>query len=73
MARGVGDIKYQWKKGSNNISNETENVLRLESVNESDSDYYVCYVSNEYGDSAVSNVVFLDVTSKHCICIISVF
>ena len=66
-ADGVGleDFKYQWKKGDENITEETNNILILQNVNESHSDNYTCYVSNEYGDSVVSYPVFLYVTSKY--------
>ena len=68
VAEGVGieNFKYQWKKGDKNITGKTyNNTLILRNVNESHSDSYACYVTNEYGDSAVSNVVLLYVTSKY--------
>ena len=66
-ADGVGleNFTYQWKKGDENITDEINSTLILPNVNESHSSNYACYVSNEYGDSAVSNPVFLYVTSKY--------
>ena len=64
---GVGheQFNYQWVKGNTSIADGTGDVLALQDVNESHSGNYSCYVSNEFGDSAVSNVVVLQVTSKH--------
>ena len=66
-ANGVGyeNFNYQWKKGDINITEETSSTLILQNVNESHSDNYTCYVSNEYGDSIVSYPVSLYVTSKY--------
>ena len=63
--KGVGrkNFKYQWKKGSDNIADGNNNILVLEYVNENHTGHYVCHVSSEYGDSAVSNVVLVYVTS----------
>ena len=67
VVEGVGyeNFQYLWKVGDMNITNEINSTLILQNVNESHSDVYVCYVSNEYGDSAVSDVVFLNVTSEY--------
>ena len=66
-ANGVGleNFKYQWKKRDVNITEETNSTLILQNVNESHVDNYACYISNEYGDSIVSYLVFLYVTSKY--------
>ena len=66
-ADGVGleSFIYQWKKGDENITEEINSTLVLSNINENHSDNYTCYVSNDYGDSVVSNPVFLYVTSKY--------
>ena len=62
---GLENFAYQWTKGDENITEEINSTLILRNVNESHTDNYACYVSNEYGDSVVSNAVFLNVTSKY--------
>ena len=66
-ADGVGleSFTYQWKKGNESITEGINSTLILTNVNENHSHNYACYVSNEYGDSVVSNSVFLYVTSKY--------
>ena len=66
IANGVGleNFKYQWRNSIENITGETNSNLTLQNVNESHSDNYACYVTNEYGDSIVSYPGFLYVTSK---------
>ena len=65
IPKGVGknNFKYQWKKESDNIADGNGPVLDLQYVNENHTGHYVCHVNSEYGDSAVSNVVFVNVTS----------
>ena len=72
---GVGheQFNYQWVKGNTSIADGTESNLVLRDVDESHSGNYSCHVSNEFGDSAVSNVVVLQVTSKHSAYIVHVY
>ena len=62
---GVGsdNFRYQWKKGSSNIVDGNGPVLKLENVSENDTGHYSCHVRSQYGDSAVSNAVLVNVTS----------
>lgn len=57
------NFRYQWEMAGNNITQETRDFLRIHNVSEG---YftYKCYVSNEFGDFAVSNSVELIGTSK---------
>ena len=65
LTKGVGrkNFEYQWKKGSENVADGNSYALILKDVSEKHTGYYVCHVSNEYGDSAISNTVFVIVTS----------
>ena len=67
--KGVGPFTYQWRRGNRNITNENYPTLVMREVTVKDQRYYRCYVTDLYGDSAVSNKVFLQVTSKYCACI----
>ena len=59
---GVGPFNHQWQKKGNNITGETGSVFIIYEVSLSDQANYSCYVSNNYGDSAVSSIS-LQVTS----------
>ena len=65
LTKGVGrkNFEYQWKKGSENVADGNSYALILKDVSEKHTGHYVCHVSNEYGDSAVSDPVFVNVTS----------
>ena len=65
LPEGVGkkNFRYQWKKGSENVADGNSYALILKDVSEKHTGHYVCHVSNEYGDSAVSDPVFVNVTS----------
>ena len=60
---GVGPFNYQWQRGNGNITGEIGATFTIYDVSESDQANYSCYVSNNYGDSAVSNIVTFQVTS----------
>ena len=60
---GVGPFTYQWQRGNKILTKETGNMYRIYNASHIDQDYYRCYVSNSHGDSAVSNRVWLQVTS----------
>ena len=66
--KGVGPFTYQWRRGNNNITNENHSTLVIREVAMKDQRFYRCYVTNLYGDSAVSNKAFLQVTSKYYTC-----
>ena len=65
MASGIRmkNFIYQWEMAGHNITGETGYVLKIHNVSVG---YFIyrCYVSNEFGDSAVSNPVELIGTSK---------
>lgn len=62
---GVGrkNFRFQWKKGSENIAYGNGPLLTLENVSENDTGSYTCHVRSQYGDSAVSNIALVYVTS----------
>ena len=60
---GVGPFNYQWQKEDHNITGETGSTFLIYEVSHSDQANYSCYVSNNYGDSVVSNNISLQVTS----------
>ena len=61
--KGVGPFTYQWQKGKRrNITNETYSTFVIREVSVKDQAYYRCYVTNNYGDSVLSDKVFLEVT-----------
>ena len=55
---------YQWSHGGTVINGETDNILVITDVMETDSGYYECTVTNQFGYTNVSNVVVLTVTSE---------
>ena len=67
---GIGPFYYQWQKGNVNITGEIEPTFTIDDVSESDQTNYSCYVSNSYGDSAVSNIITLQVTSMYTVIIV---
>ena len=70
---GVGPFYYQWQRRNVNITGETGPTFTIYDVSESDQTNYSCYVSNNYGDSAVSNILTLQVTSMcYCVSYVSV-
>ena len=62
--KGVGPFNYQWKRGIHNLDNQVYSTLVINNVSAKDQDYYRCNVTNNYGDSVLSNRVFLQVTSE---------
>ena len=71
---GVKNFSYQWQRDRKIIKNETKSVLLINNVIKKSSKYhrYSCIVTNEYGDSSVSNTVRLLVRSKlssYCTCV----
>ena len=62
-ATGVGPFNYQWQKDSYNITNETGSTFMIYNVSSSDQANYSCFISNDYGDSVVSNMIRFQVTS----------
>ena len=67
---GIGPFYYQWQRGNVNITGEIEPTFTIDDVSESDQTNYSCYVSNNYGNSAVSNIITLQVTSMHTVIIV---
>ena len=66
LVTGVGsdDFTYQWRHNGAIISGETEDTLMISNVTESDSGDFECIVTNQFGDTDISDVVVLVVTSK---------
>ena len=64
--RGVGveNFTYQWRHNGTNITDEINDTLIITNVMTSDTGDYECVVTNEYGDSATSNVVVVTVISE---------
>lgn len=60
---GVGLFNYQWQKDGYNITSETDSTFTINNVSSSDQANYSCFVSNDYGDSVISNTIRLQVTS----------
>ena len=67
---GIGPFYYQWQRGNVNITGEIGPTFTIYYVSESDQANYSCYISNNYGDSAVSNIVTLQVTSMQILDIV---
>ena len=65
MVTGVGSFTYQWRHNGTNISGETGDTLMITNVMESNSGDYQCIVTNQFGDTDISNVVVLMVTSEY--------
>ena len=60
--KGVGPFTYQWRKGKHrNIANETYPTFVIRKVSRKDQGFYSCFVTNHYGDSVLSDRVFLKV------------
>ena len=66
--KGVGNsaFTYQWRKGSHGrfLKEKTGPILKLKDVSKRNEAHYSCYVENMFGDFAISNAVYLTVTSK---------
>jgi len=65
--RGVGNssFTYQWRRGHHRLINrETVPILVFDDVVERNQGYYSCHVENMFGDTAISNAVYLRITSK---------
>ena len=64
--KGVGPFTYQWRRGKHtNIANETYSTFVIRKVSVKHQHYYRCYVTNNYGDSVLSDKVYLQVIGKH--------
>ena len=64
IVTGVGPFTYQWQRGNEILRGETGNSYTVHNVSLNDQDYYSCSIYNVYGNSAVSNRVWLQVTSN---------
>ena len=66
MVTGVGSniFTYQWRHNGTIISGETGDTLVITNVMESDGGNYSCIVNNQFGDTVISNVIVLIVTSE---------
>ena len=61
---GVGPFTYQWRRGRRIIKDEVQSTFIINEVSLRDTNYYRCYVTNSYGNSALSNKAFLQVISE---------
>ena len=68
-AKGVGPFTYKWQRGEHIIRNEVQSTLIIKEVSVQNENYYTCYVTNSYGDSAHSNRAFLQVTGELVMCV----
>ena len=65
IVEGVGPFTYQWRRGRRSrINNEIQSNFIINKVSVRDTNYYSCFVTNIYGDSALSNRAFLQVTGN---------
>jgi len=64
IVKGVGPFDYQWRRGIRKLKGEIQSTYVIDQVSVRDQNYYRCYVRNNYGNSVVSNKVWLQVTSK---------
>ena len=62
---GLGPFSFQWQKEGRNITGETGSTFVIYNISQNDQANYSCYVSNNYGDSVISNNMSLQVTSMH--------
>jgi len=62
---GVGPFTYKWQRGNETLTNETGSTYVVYNASQEDQNYYKCHVFNKYGDSIVSERVWLQVTSMH--------
>lgn len=72
IVTGVGPFNYQWKRGDNNITNETGSTFKIYNASLSDQANYSSYVSNIYGNFDISNTISLQVTSMQLVNTMSV-
>ena len=63
--KGVGPFNYQWKRGIHNLKDQVNSTFVINNVSAKDQNYYRCHVTNNYGDSVLSNRIFLQVTSEY--------
>lgn len=65
-ADGVGlqDFTYQWIHNGSFIPKQNRTTLTITNIMESDGGNYSCLVTNIYGNTMLSNVVTLIVSSK---------
>ena len=61
---GMANFTYQWRHNEYPITNETGATLTIVNAMESNNGFYVCIVTNLYGNSVSSNPVILIVSSK---------
>ena len=61
---GMVNFTYQWIHNEYTITNETGATLTIVNVMESNSGFYVCIVTNLYGNTVSSNPVILIVSSN---------
>ena len=67
VVTGVGPFTYQWERREGILTDETRSTYTVYNTSHEDQNYYRCLVTNKYGDSAISNRVWLQITSTYCI------
>ena len=65
IVTGVGPFTYQWQRGNRILKKETGSTYTVHNATQKDQKYYRCRVFNIYGDSAVSDTVWLKVISMY--------
>ena len=60
---GVGPFTYQWKRGEEILTDEIGSTYTVYNTSHEDQNHYQCLVTNMFGDSAISNRVWLQIIS----------
>ena len=60
---GIRNFSYQWRHNGTIINGETNNILIIRDVTETDNGYYTCIISNKLISQVPSNIAQLIVTS----------
>ena len=60
---GLRNFSYQWRHNGTIIDGETDNILTIHDVTETDNGYYTCIISNYLISQVSSNKVQLIVAS----------
>ena len=62
---GVEPFTYQWERGNKMLTDETRNTYMVYNASQEDQNHYRCIVTNKFGDSVVSNRLWLQVTRTY--------
>ena len=62
---GVGPFTYEWKRGEEILTDEIGSSYTVYNASYEDQNHYRCLVTNKFGDSAISNRVWLQILSMY--------